>query len=336
LSTKLKRRHAGALIAGLTLSIAILAVLLPGWAEAQEVDTDAVSIETAQATTNDQPNGADELTTTATTSTVTPPQNVYEPAAAAALVVEPGDSLWAIAQERLGPEATSQQVAEETTKIYELNRERIGDDPNLIFPGQELLLTQRPEPAADLAPTTGVATETVEGPAADGLAEEEPATLEQPTAADEEAVPDPTQDESAAENDEPSHPSPYYSEQREPDMLTVLISLGFFLGSLAVAALAVAKLLGRRRLLGETYRSSSYEPLTGPQEEDNDDDHSAERGAPSPEAEPKTESEAEPAPQGPAASAVATRDTARRRRRQRAVLAGRRQRRWRRGRYTER
>ena len=258
MSTKLKKRHAGTLLAGLTLSTAILAVLLPGWAEAQEVDTDAVSIETAQNPNNDQTNAAADELTTAATSTVTTSQSAYEPVAA--LVVEPGDSLWAIAQERLGSEATPQQVAEETGRIYELNRGRIGEDPNLIFPGQELMLTQGLKPVADVSPTTGVATETAQEPAA----EEEPATAEQPTAeqptaADEEAVPDPTQDESAAENDEPSYPLPYYSGRLAPGMLTLLISLGFFLGALAVAALAVARLRRRRRLLGGRY-GPSYEP----------------------------------------------------------------------------
>jgi LysM repeat protein len=257
LSTKLKKRHAGTLLAGLTLSIAILAALLPGWAEAQEVDTNAVSIEAAPDTNNDQTNVADEVTTTATTSTVTTSQSAYEPAAA--LVIEPGDSLWAIAQERLGPEATPQQVAEETGRIYGLNRERIGEDPNLILPGQELLLTQGSESAADVSPTTGVATKMAEVPAAQEPAAQEPATAEQPTAADEEAVPDPAQDESAAENDEPSYPLAYYRDRQAPGMLTLLISLGFFLGALTVAALAVARLRRKRRLLGRSYRPS-YEP----------------------------------------------------------------------------
>ena len=259
MSTKLKKRHAGALLAGLaTLSIVILAALLPGWAEAQEVDTDAVSIETAPDPNNDQTNAAaDEVTTAATSTVTTTSQSAYEPAAA--LVIEPGDSLWAIAQERLGPEATAQQVAEETARIYGLNRERIGDDPNLIFPGQELLLTQGLEPAADVSPTTGAATKMAGEPAAQEPAAQEPATAEQPTAADEEAVPDPAQDESAAENDEPSYPLPYYSGRLAPGMLTLLISLGFFLGALAVAALAVARLRRRRRLLGGRY-GPSYEP----------------------------------------------------------------------------
>jgi hypothetical protein len=230
LSTKLKKRHAGALLAGLTLSIAILATLLPGWAKAQDKVADGgTTAAMAEQGTYDPP----EVTRT----------------------VNPGDTLWAIAQERLGPDVTPQQVAEETGRIYGLNQERIGADPNLILPDQELLLTQRPEPTADPSPTTGGATETAQEPAG-----EEPATVMQQTAADE-AVPDPTQqDESAAENDESSYPSPYYSGQREPDMLTLLGSWVLFLAALAIAALAVAKLRRRRRVLGRRHYGSSYEP----------------------------------------------------------------------------
>ena len=65
------------------------------------------------------------------------------------VVVQPGDSLWSISQERLGPDATPQQVAESVEQIYALNRERIGADPNLIFVGQVFLvppamLSERP------------------------------------------------------------------------------------------------------------------------------------------------------------------------------------------------
>jgi DNA-binding CsgD family transcriptional regulator len=55
------------------------------------------------------------------------------------IVVRPGDSLWSISSERLGPNATPQQIASEVERIYALNRDQIGGDPNLIFPGQQLL-----------------------------------------------------------------------------------------------------------------------------------------------------------------------------------------------------
>jgi nucleoid-associated protein YgaU len=56
------------------------------------------------------------------------------------VVVRAGDSLWSISAERLGVGATPQQVAEGAERIYALNRDQIGPDPNLIFAGQKLSL----------------------------------------------------------------------------------------------------------------------------------------------------------------------------------------------------
>jgi LysM repeat protein len=56
------------------------------------------------------------------------------------VVVDPGDSLWSISSEELRPNATPQQIAAGAERIYALNREQIGPDPNLIFPGQRLLV----------------------------------------------------------------------------------------------------------------------------------------------------------------------------------------------------
>jgi hypothetical protein len=109
--TILKSRWSGRLLVGLiALSVAILAtLLLAGRAEAQE-----------EAAAN--------------TETKT---------------VEPGDSLWTIAQERLAPDASPPRVAEEVERTYALNRERLGEDPNLILVGQELtLLPATSEPLA--------------------------------------------------------------------------------------------------------------------------------------------------------------------------------------------
>ncbi len=62
------------------------------------------------------------------------------------IVVQPGDSLWSISEGRLGPNATPQQIYNETARIYALNRERIGEDPNLIYAGEVLLLKPAREP----------------------------------------------------------------------------------------------------------------------------------------------------------------------------------------------
>jgi nucleoid-associated protein YgaU len=129
LSTSLKG-PLGMLIAGLVaLSLAsFVCAALPPEAEAQ--DTGGASTQEAQQQNNN-----------ITSETAVPP----------ALVVEPGDSLWAIAQERLGAGASPQQVAEEVERIHALNRGRIADDPNLLFPGQELRLAA---PGAQEAPAT--------------------------------------------------------------------------------------------------------------------------------------------------------------------------------------
>ena len=61
-------------------------------------------------------------------------------AAPARVVVSRGDSLWSISEEHLGPNPTPRQIASEVERIYALNRDRIGPDPNLIFSGQEFSL----------------------------------------------------------------------------------------------------------------------------------------------------------------------------------------------------
>ncbi len=53
--------------------------------------------------------------------------------------VRPGDSLWRIAGRHLGSHATATAIAQEVTRLWELNRQRIGTgNPDLIFPGQTL------------------------------------------------------------------------------------------------------------------------------------------------------------------------------------------------------
>ncbi|MBA2713163.1 MAG: LysM peptidoglycan-binding domain-containing protein, partial [Rubrobacteraceae bacterium] len=62
------------------------------------------------------------------------------------IVVRPGDTLWSISQERLATNAAPQQIYNKTARIYALNSERIGEDPNLIYPGEVLLLKPAREP----------------------------------------------------------------------------------------------------------------------------------------------------------------------------------------------
>src|SRR5215218_6729289 len=66
--------------------------------------------------------------------------NASADASAERLVVAPGDCLWSISEQQLGPGATPQQIAHEVELIYALNRNTIGADPNTIFAGQRLSL----------------------------------------------------------------------------------------------------------------------------------------------------------------------------------------------------
>jgi LysM repeat protein len=93
------------------------------------------------------------------------------------VVVAPGDSLWSISQERLGPQATPQRIDLTVERIYTLNQNRIGPDPDLIFPGQELLLPPTVGQPASAGATpareaTGAAQARPKGRAADGEAEQ--------------------------------------------------------------------------------------------------------------------------------------------------------------------
>lgn len=54
--------------------------------------------------------------------------------------VRPGDSLWAIAEQRLGPTADTGDVVAYWHRIYSRNAAVIGPDPDLILPGQLLEL----------------------------------------------------------------------------------------------------------------------------------------------------------------------------------------------------
>lgn len=56
----------------------------------------------------------------------------------AEVVVAPGDSLWSIVAEQLGPLATAADIADVWPAWHDTNRMIIGDDPSLLLPGQIL------------------------------------------------------------------------------------------------------------------------------------------------------------------------------------------------------
>jgi hypothetical protein len=58
--------------------------------------------------------------------------------ASGSVLVKPGDSLWLITAQRLGPTATDGQIAVDWPYWYRKNRPVIGRDPNLLRPGQRL------------------------------------------------------------------------------------------------------------------------------------------------------------------------------------------------------
>lgn len=64
------------------------------------------------------------------------------PTDASRLVVHRGDSLWWIAARALGPEATASEIARAWPRWYAANRHVIGDDPDLLLPGQVLTAPQ--------------------------------------------------------------------------------------------------------------------------------------------------------------------------------------------------
>lgn len=66
------------------------------------------------------------------------PQSPPKRSTASEVVVHRGDSLWAIAAHRLGPEADAQQISTASKQWYEANKPTIGSDPRLIHPGQHL------------------------------------------------------------------------------------------------------------------------------------------------------------------------------------------------------
>lgn len=147
---------------------------------------------------------------------------------AARLVVAPGDSLWSITQERLHPSATSEQIMNQLEQTLELNRDLIGDDPNLILPGQELLLPPVAELPAAAAPKVSKSEVTEQVPEPIG----EPVVL--PDLPKVEAVPE------ATEIAESSFES--YADKRQ------LLGLGIIALTLVIAILIARRLPMRRNV----------------------------------------------------------------------------------------
>lgn len=63
-------------------------------------------------------------------------------ASPAEVVVQRGDTLWSITARHLGPGASDAQIAEAWPAWHAANRDVVGDDPDLILPGQVLQAPQ--------------------------------------------------------------------------------------------------------------------------------------------------------------------------------------------------
>ena len=59
------------------------------------------------------------------------------------VVVRRGDTLWDLCARHLGPRASTADIAQEWPRWYEANVGVIGPDPDLILPGQELVVPEQ-------------------------------------------------------------------------------------------------------------------------------------------------------------------------------------------------
>lgn len=78
---------------------------------------------------------------------VTEQQLPQKPPLTVAYTVQPGDSLWDISQQLLGPGATAREINQTWQLIYRDNRTTIGANPNRLVPGQVLRIPSTGESA---------------------------------------------------------------------------------------------------------------------------------------------------------------------------------------------
>ena len=69
-----------------------------------------------------------------------PDRHRHRPGTGTVVVVEAGDCLWHLAAADLPRDAGPAEIAARWQAIYRLNRAVIGADPDLIHPGQRLVL----------------------------------------------------------------------------------------------------------------------------------------------------------------------------------------------------
>lgn len=150
--------RSGPAVSGLTGRVAagllVAASLGMSPATAAETPGPAVVAATAMAQDEDVRATAAEIPVPGWTPTVTSTEQQVTPASAEVrlvstgavaheqeqVVVHRGDTLWDIAARHLGEQATDEDVAEAWPRWYEANKDVIGGDPDLIHPGQRLVV----------------------------------------------------------------------------------------------------------------------------------------------------------------------------------------------------
>ena len=117
-----------------------VAPLVPSWpAEATPAPTPAPGTGGPAQGSTGAPSGADAGARPGRTTVAPEPlRGAGGEQAGEVVVVEPGDCLWRIAAEHLPPGAGAARVAAEWPRWWAANRAVVGDDPDLVLPGQHL------------------------------------------------------------------------------------------------------------------------------------------------------------------------------------------------------
>jgi len=113
--------------------------VVPGWVPT--ATGDRPTDEPAAARTTSSPDRGAEPRSGATAPGDEPAQRAES--APTTVVVEVGDTLWSIAATQLPADATAADVAAAWPGWFEANRDVIGDDPDLVLPGQRLVAPQQ-------------------------------------------------------------------------------------------------------------------------------------------------------------------------------------------------
>jgi len=100
----------------------------------------------AHATTFDHPTGGTGHAPSAGLTGLALPDRVASPPAARrghpVVTVRPGQSLWSIAADLVPDDAGAGEVAAECRRLWRLNADVLGPDPDLIFPGTHLVVSR--------------------------------------------------------------------------------------------------------------------------------------------------------------------------------------------------